>query len=735
MKFKSKFLCLVLSALMVLTVCGSFAVSAAESHEVDTGATYKEETYNSSTVHTLTFSTDDYVVIPFAGYAGGTNTLNNHFTKASEFGFDPVGAINGDFFSLSNGYLNDYLVTNGEVIVGDTGLHADDGMTCIMPDGSFTTVAASRLKFVTYFNGAEIPGGIGYVNRRPNRNKADGWTDAIYYFDAYAASDKCPLPGVAVLCEKLDGTILSIGGTLNAKVLSVEERENANGIELEKNQFLLYVRGTSPNAKYLSSLKADDPVVIATIETVAESAETVSRATSILANIGYIVKDGVNIAESDAFNSTDPHGNTYHAQWSVFGTKDDGTWVFFSSEGDSGSKGLTLPEVADYMMDLGCTNVIRLDGGGSTSMYLSKTGSGSAGWAMESTRNLPDCLMVVKRSSTALQTSADAKSNLEALVKEAETASGDFVKSALAYAQSVLSNKKAVSGDYASATMQLRNALSGKGELLDLIGTASGIQFSDYSEYALDQLRAAYEKASSLFGNPAAAPEEISVAYAELEKWYKATGDITVDGKTYKQLSATEAFPLKHFNTSIASDDLNAFTPGMSIAKTSANLTWALTILFRKNETGQYLVEKVFFPNGNDQMVYDQLGFEDNIVPEDCLVFGAHGASHNLIKNSVEVGQALGLHGIDIETQTIGIGGYFTLDVPISGKPGDADGDNDVDSFDYLLVKRSVLGTFKLTDDATILADVDRDNDVDLFDYLLIKRSVLGTYKLPETLV
>lgn len=735
MKFRSKLLCLVLSALMVLTVCGSFTVSAA-SHAVDDGVTYKEEAYKNRPIHTLTFNTDDYVVIPFAGYAGGRNTLENLFGKAPDFGFEPVGAINGDFFANSGddtvrGYLNDYLVTNGEVVVGDTGRHADDGMTCIMPDGSFETVAASQLRFTTYFNGVEVPGGVSYVNRRPSRDDARGWTDSIYYFDQYAANDKCPLAGVAVLCEKLDGTVLSIGGTLKAKVLSVEEREKAHGINPTKDQFLLYVRSTSPLAIQMSALKEGDSVIISVAETVAESVETVSRATSILANIGYIVKDGENLAKEAAFNSTDPHGNKYQAQWSAFGTKADGTWVFFSSEGDSGSVGLTLPELADYAISQGCTNVIRLDGGGSTSMYLSDTGNGSAGYAMYTSRNLPDCLMVVKRSSSALQASAETKSTLADLMEQAESSDDEAVQTALEYAQSVLGNEKSVSGDYTFAVMRLQEALSGKSELSALLGTAAGIKFIDYSEYALDQIRAACSKASAVFAKSDATSDEVDAALEELNKWLACKGDITVEGTIYKQLSTTEAFPLKHFNTSIVTDDLNAFTPGKSVAQADANLQYALTIVFHKNALGQYIIEKTFYTDGKPQMVSNLLGFKNDIVPEDYLVFGAHGTNNELLKNYAKVGKMLVLHGIDLEMQSIGIGGYFTLEDPV-GKPGDVDGSDDVTALDYMYIKRAVLRTYKLSDIEKIYADVDGSDDVTALDYMFVKRAVLRTYKLPE---
>lgn len=60
---------------------------------------------------------------------------------------------------------------------------------------------------------------------------------------------------------------------------------------------------------------------------------------------------------------------------------------------------------------------------------------------------------------------------------------------------------------------------------------------------------------------------------------------------------------------------------------------------------------------------------------------------------------------------------------------GDANGDGIVNSVDYLLVKRAVLGTFSLGERAAY-ADVNRDGAIDSVDYLFIKRAVLGTFAL-----
>ena len=59
----------------------------------------------------------------------------------------------------------------------------------------------------------------------------------------------------------------------------------------------------------------------------------------------------------------------------------------------------------------------------------------------------------------------------------------------------------------------------------------------------------------------------------------------------------------------------------------------------------------------------------------------------------------------------------------------DVNGDGKVNTLDYALLKRHVLGTLKLEDERLKRADVNGDGKVNTLDYVLAKRIVLGTYK------
>ncbi len=59
---------------------------------------------------------------------------------------------------------------------------------------------------------------------------------------------------------------------------------------------------------------------------------------------------------------------------------------------------------------------------------------------------------------------------------------------------------------------------------------------------------------------------------------------------------------------------------------------------------------------------------------------------------------------------------------------GDVDGSGEVDSIDYLMVKRYCFSSYAMSDDELIRADVDGNGEVDSLDYVFVKRIAFGSY-------
>ena len=82
---------------------------------------------------------------------------------------------------------------------------------------------------------------------------------------------------------------------------------------------------------------------------------------------GYIVKDGVNQSKPS---------HTGGAPRSVVGIKPDGTVVIMVNDGRQApySEGMSMYELAEVMLDLGCTYAVNCDGGGSTTWVSQRPG-------------------------------------------------------------------------------------------------------------------------------------------------------------------------------------------------------------------------------------------------------------------------------------------------------------------------------------------------------------------------
>ncbi|MBQ3002338.1 MAG: hypothetical protein IJD82_01245 [Clostridia bacterium] len=61
---------------------------------------------------------------------------------------------------------------------------------------------------------------------------------------------------------------------------------------------------------------------------------------------------------------------------------------------------------------------------------------------------------------------------------------------------------------------------------------------------------------------------------------------------------------------------------------------------------------------------------------------------------------------------------------------GDLSGDGVLDTVDYMMLKRNILGTYNLSDVELLAADVDCSGEVEMRDYMMLKRYILGTYNI-----
>ncbi len=645
----------------------NFAIPEGDAVTVEDGVTYQYYTINSDwadrteTAVALEFDpADGYIPMVFSCYSGTSGVLSTQYSKAvAKYGYDVVGVINGAFFSMDTGGLGNYgllngiAISNGKIASAHAGLV--DSVVAFGTDGSMNIVN-SALDYKLYINGEEINNAIYYINKTSGSNYANQWSNKFYYYDTSCGRvcdtyEVCP--GYEVICEKQDNSDLSVGTTLVGKVLEV--REDSYGAELAEgtndlsDKFVLFVKTGSPYADYVKDLKAGDSVNIAVNETISASREIMENANSVISNVGWLVKDG---EDQTMIKSTiGSHSVTLAARWTAFGQKADGSYVFFTSEGGGTgdtSRSITLRDVARFMIEQGCVNVIRMDGGGSSAMYVKNTGNGEAGYVQSSSRSVGDCILVVKKSSLVDE---DIVAALEAKIAEAEPRLNiEAVKAVVDEAQALIDSGVVVSGDAKRLIAEITAALTGKDVLGDIIAECGGISYADYSEANLTLIREAYAKAVALFGDANADTEEIFALCAELEALLATKGEgELVDNGVY----------LTAFNSSILAGNTNIFTPDFgTITTANANHKWTHNMILTWDETvGAYIVDSLVFGNGNAANVT----LADNQIMIACHSDPSvpESAGNSTTFRAATAGQKMMVYGFDIETKTFGIASYF----------------------------------------------------------------------------
>ncbi|MBO5914132.1 MAG: phosphodiester glycosidase family protein [Clostridia bacterium] len=569
MKLAKRTLALLMCAIMLVTSCiivsagaeDKATISVTGTVDVNEAVSYEKlsitsgQNGNTLTAVGLEFDPDDgYIPMVFSGYSGNSAVLKTQYNIATQkYGYEVPAIINGAFFSMDSGTttygnygtLVGIVISNGKIASAHAGY--SDSVVAFGSDGSMNIVKSS-LDYKLYINGEEIKNGLYYINKTSGSKVASNWSNNFYYYDT-SCGRVCDTyaicPGYEVICEKVDNTDLTVGGTLKGKVLEVKENSYGAAIAEESmdlsNKFVLFVKSSSPNAKYVKDLAAGDSINIGVNETNIAAKEIMENANSVITNVGWLVKDGVDRTRIDAEIGT--HKVTLQARWTAFGQKEDGSYVFFTSEGGSTGAGgsLTLRDVADYMISKGCVNVIRMDGGGSSAMYVSNTGNGQPDYAQSSTRSVGDCILVVKKSSVkdeALEAALQAKID-EAKAALAE-APNESISALVSAAEALLASEAPVSGDVRKMLSDLSGALSGKDELTDLVAQATGISYKDYSEAVLGEIRAAYDNAVAILGSEEATFEDVENAAEKLETLLALTGESTLVVSTGASYTTTE---------------------------------------------------------------------------------------------------------------------------------------------------------------------------------------------------
>jgi hypothetical protein len=284
----------------------------------------------------------------------------------------PLAAINGDFYRSAAKYPGD---PHGVQIVRGELMSGPDDRSCFWIDaaGNPQITNVQSLFRATLPDGTLVPFGL-------NEERASG--TAVLYTTANGSSTRTS-SGVELILKRGSGTNwlpLAIGPTYDAQVQEVRAQPNS---PLTSDTMVLSF--SSKITSQVAGVKVGDTIRIST----ATSPDLAGSQTAI---------GGWPALVRGRKTTTIPGLPLRHPRTAIGWNKDH----FFLVEVDGRqrtSAGMTLPELATYMLNLGCDEAMNLDGGGSATMWFLGNVINSPSEGRE--RPAANALVVVKKPQPA----------------------------------------------------------------------------------------------------------------------------------------------------------------------------------------------------------------------------------------------------------------------------------------------------------------------------------------------
>ncbi len=264
-----------------------------------------------------------------------------------------LSGINGDYYVMATGDAGGLVVTDGVLRSSDASLSA----VGFNADGT-AIVGSPALWITANFNGQ-------YYNLH-GINKVRNANGYFLFTEDFSANTKNTLAGVDVVL--VPSGDLGIGKTVSCTVEQVIEAKGAT--PLPDGRYILSISSSADKGLQdaLRALKPGDTVDIGIVS----PDERWNNVDCAVGGLYRLITDG---ALNNGLDTASAAPRT------AIGTKADGSVIFYTIDGRQAghSVGATIKMVGQRLLELGCTNAVLLDGGGSTTMvatypdYLSST--------------------------------------------------------------------------------------------------------------------------------------------------------------------------------------------------------------------------------------------------------------------------------------------------------------------------------------------------------------------------
>ena len=287
----------------------------------------------------ITYGNDIYGAASFKAAADIEENSGNHV----------LAGINGDFFNMNNGVPIGIAIKDG--IIRTSGSTAKPSVG-FYEDG---TAIIGSVDLNVRVDGPTIASGVGHINFNKAVTAASG---LMLYNTDFADDDtnKASIPTYNIILDaETDKPVMN--GTIEATVESVFQAVGPAAIP--EGKLMLSIASATDYPGTLTRISALMPGDTVTLSFAANEAWT-----DVVYAVGggdKLITAGANVAPANP--EINPH--------TAVGIKADGTVVFYTVDGRIAghSKGTTLSQLADRLLELGCVEAVNMDGGGSTAIH------------------------------------------------------------------------------------------------------------------------------------------------------------------------------------------------------------------------------------------------------------------------------------------------------------------------------------------------------------------------------
>jgi hypothetical protein len=288
---------------------------------------------------------------------GGLERTSALSGRISRSGYVVVGAINGDFYGISQplnpyGFLANSQILNSEYVFGRTFHRSSFGVR----DGR------TPLVDIINFNGSLIiDDNLTYSISRVNAQRLEN--NLIVYNAFFGPSTDTNKYGTEVRLQPVSE--ISTASPVSMVVREIET--GVGNMNIGAGDYILSGHGTA--SSFLTNYVTIGDTVSLTLGTYPD----LDQVTALIGGGPRIIDQGT---RPESFVGHEGMGdafvNTAHPRTAVGMNKDSTKVYFITVDGrqDGFSLGMSLSRMADYLIDFGVYNAVNLDGGGSTTMVV-----------------------------------------------------------------------------------------------------------------------------------------------------------------------------------------------------------------------------------------------------------------------------------------------------------------------------------------------------------------------------